>query len=189
MISLTSSAFGPRLSLRSGTPLSELFGDVPTGSTSTISQSLPAGTYYIFAGARTPTAAGAYTLSVTATGAVICGAANSISTIIPAAGAGTTITGSLASTDCALGDGTRADVYKVSVTTTVNVDIDLTSTAFDPYLFLVSAAFGTITEDGDSGGSKNARISRTLSPGTYYIVANSLVLGAQGAYTLTVKIP
>jgi hypothetical protein len=188
-ISVTSSTFGPRLSVQGGEPLAELYGDVPTGNTATVARILAAGTYYVVANGRTPTSAGAYTVSVTTSPLVVCSVASAISTITPAAGAGTTITGSLAPTDCALSDGTLADVYKLTVTGTVNLQIDLSSTSFDAYLFLTTSAFSTIVDDDDSGGGTNARIVRSLTAGTYYIVANAFDVGAQGAYSLTVKIP
>jgi hypothetical protein len=140
----------------------------------------------------TATAQGASgTASVTvanATGGTRCATSNAISTITPTT-AGTTINGALTSTDCTLSDGTFADIYRLTVTVSTPVQIDLTSTAFDAYLVLFDASLGGVAEDDDSGGGTNSRITRTLAPGTYYIAANAFDVGVTGAYSLTVKIP
>lgn len=97
---------------------------------------------------------------------------------------GQSIQGFLTSSDCPLGDGTWYDLYRFNLTTTTTVRIDLTSSVFDAYLFLMTELY-LIDSDDDSGGNRNARIVRTLPPGTYYIAANNLWVGEAGAYTLT----
>jgi hypothetical protein len=68
------------------------------------------------------------------------------------------------------------------------VTIDLASTAFDAYLFLLGPSTGkTPPQDDDSGGRCNARLTvRLPTSGDYLIVATSSERRATGAFTLTV---
>lgn len=111
---------------------------------------------------------------------------------------GQVITGTLATTDCPFYDGvqydgTFLDIYKVTMTASATVDFLLKSTAFDAYLFVYAVnATGTalvkIGEDDSSGGGTDARLTGLLTPGTYYVIANSGVPGF-GTYTLTFTSP
>jgi len=165
-----------------------IVADSSSAGQSRVTRTLPAGTYYVAAEGKTFTSNGAYTLSLTGSATVACSAASSIQTITPTT-AGTTVAGTLVAGDCTIFDGTFADVYKITVTTTATVQVDLTSTAFDAYLWLYDANFASITSDDNSGGGTNARLSRSLTAGTYYIEANTFAFGQTGAYSLTVKIP
>lgn len=106
----------------------------------------------------------------------------------PGIAIGQSMSGSLATSDCKLADSTYRDLYKLTVTTSTTVRIDLTSTAFDAYLLLRDANGTTLDEDDDGGTSGNAMLIATLAPGTYYIVANSAVAGQTGGYTLSVTV-
>ena len=65
------------------------------------------------------------------------------------------------------------------------IDLRLNSSEFDAYLLLLDAKGAVIDEDDDSGGNTNARVSRSLAAGTYYIVAKpSGDYTSHGAYTL-----
>jgi hypothetical protein len=68
------------------------------------------------------------------------------------------------------------------------VTVDMTSTAFNAYLFLLRPDGQTdVEQDDDSGGGTNARITFTLDQsGTWYIIANSAsLLGDEvGPYTI-----
>jgi hypothetical protein len=105
---------------------------------------------------------------------------------ITATSIGSTVTGTLSASDCALDDGTHFDFYSFTVSSTRTVTITLRSSAFDAYLFLLSADAQVIAQDNDSGGGRDAAISRTLSAGTYVIAANSFNV-ADGSYTLSVQ--
>src|SRR4029079_16697534 len=149
-----------------------IVADSSSAGQSRVTRTLPAGTYYVASEGKTFTSNGAYTLSLTGVATVACSAASSIQTITPTT-AGTTVAGTLVAGDCTIFDGTFADVYKITVTTTATVQVDLTSTAFDAYLWLYDANFVSITSDDNSGGGTNARLSRSLTAGTYYIEANT----------------
>jgi hypothetical protein len=99
---------------------------------------------------------------------------------------GTTVNGTLTSTDCTFQDGTYVDYYGLTLANPREVTITLRSTQFDAYLVLFSATSEVIEEDDDDGGGNDARIVRTLAPGTYYIAANSFTLET-GGYTLTTQ--
>jgi hypothetical protein len=86
---------------------------------------------------------------------------------------GQTINGALTTTDCTLNDGSRADLYTLTVATSQAIQIDMTSTAFDAYLIVYGATGNIVTGDDNSGGGQNARVVRTFAPGTYYVAANT----------------
>ena len=118
-----------------------------------------------------------------------CTSASAVSTITPTATA-TTLTGSLTTTDCKLSDGSfYVKVYKLTVAATATVQIDLSSTRFDTFLYLLDSGLAKIDANDDAFQPQNtdSRISRSLAPGTYFIGVNSYRNGATGAYTLTVK--
>ena len=105
---------------------------------------------------------------------------------------GQTLSGALASTDCALQDGSFMDLYQIAVTANGRLQFDVTSSAFDAYLILflrnpdgTSVAVGA---DDNSAGGTNARITRDVVAGeTYLIGANSLLSNMTGAYQVTVQ--
>lgn len=67
------------------------------------------------------------------------------------------------------------------------VHINLTSSDFDSYLFLVDANGDVIAEDNNSGGNLNARIVTELpEDGAYYVIVNSRNSEGRGRYRLTI---
>ena len=105
---------------------------------------------------------------------------------------GQTLSGALASTDCALQDGSFMDLYQVSITANGRLQFDVTSTAFDAYLILfLRNADGTRTAvgaDDNSAGGTNPRITRDVVAGeTYLIGANSLLANMSGTYQVSVQ--
>lgn len=149
--------------------------------------------FHIAARARPGTAIGSYTLSVTTTSFIPCSVSEPISTLTPTS-AGTTVTGVISPTDCA-STYLRffADVYRVIVTATTNVQFDLTSTAFTPHLVLYGNNFGNFGDAepylaaGCCGINGNNRLLlRPLQAGTYYITVQS-GFAETGSYSLTVR--
>jgi subtilase family serine protease/subtilisin-like proprotein convertase family protein len=119
---------------------------------------------------------------------------------------GQTVSGSLATTDCASDSeqrvGAFADQYEFQGVAGQQIAITMTSAAFDTFLFIG----GTYTIPGggggflaavndDSGGTLNSRIPinsgfLTLpGDGTFVIEATSFRSGATGAYTLSLTSP
>lgn len=70
---------------------------------------------------------------------------------------------------------------KVDATSTVTLDL---SSSVDSYLYLVDLAGNLIAQDDDSGGNRNARISRILSPGVYRVIAATYSTGQTGSFNL-----
>ena len=112
---------------------------------------------------------------------------------------GQTINGTLATTDCQLGDDTYADGYGLSVTTATNAQIEMTA-SYDTYLFLLElTATGLVQraanddidpDDPDDPAdpiNTNSRITFNLQPGAlYFILANSFDPNVTGDYVLKV---
>ena len=73
------------------------------------------------------------------------------------------------------------------MTSTVNVQIDMTSAVFNTGLYLFDANLNVLDINDDFGTGTDSRITRTLTPGTYFIGANSLNQGVVGAFNLIVK--
>jgi hypothetical protein len=196
-VQMNSSAFNPFLFLV-GPDDDLLFGDdsdnphvnttrIPPGSG--VVRLPQTGTYRIIANSFNAGATGSYTvlLSVDAN--------NCPSSTISI---GQTISGALATTDCRLpADSSFIDVYTFNGTAGQTVNITLTSTAIDPYLFLLAPSGTELEEDNNSGGGTTARIPSNIpineanpftgvlpTTGTYTIYANSAAVGQTGAYTL-----
>ena len=101
----------------------------------------------------------------------------------------TTVTGELTTDDCRLpSDQSLYDQWTVSLAAGQTVQITMTSTVFDTYLFLLDPS-GIEVEDNDDypGGGTNSRITYTAeTTGTFTILANSFEPGDTGAYSLQV---
>ena len=108
---------------------------------------------------------------------------------------GQTVNGSLATTDCFLGDGNLVDAYSFAGTTGQQVAITLDSSAFDAYLYLLKPDGTLLDEDDDGGGGTDARIPTAggfvslPTNGTYTIYATSFDSGETGSYTLRLTAP
>ncbi len=102
---------------------------------------------------------------------------------------GQTRTGLLEPGDFTMGDGTWADVWYVQVTAGQRLVIELRSRRFDAYLQLLDPWGGKLSEDDDSAGGGDARITYTFrEAGRYQIVVNSFGDTRQvGPYTLAVR--
>lgn len=101
-----------------------------------------------------------------------------------------TTTGSLASGDCPLGQRGSAyftDRHTFQGTSGQAVTIDLSSTAFDTFLYLIAPDGSVAAQNDDAPGlGRNSRIASFQLPttGTWTIEATSYSRGAVGAYTL-----
>jgi Bacterial pre-peptidase C-terminal domain len=95
-------------------------------------------------------------------------------------------TGALTSSDATTGDDDLpTDAYALRLTAGQSVQIDLSSSEFDPKLELMAPGGGKVQEDDDGGPGNSARIRFTAPrAGTYQIRAMALQSGGTGAYTL-----
>ncbi len=101
---------------------------------------------------------------------------------------GTTVNGTITSSDPTLGDQSHYKLYTFAGTAGQTVQIDMTSSDFDAYLILRDQSGAQIKTDDDSGGGLNARIIQTLGyTGLYQIVANTNRANQYGAFTLQLQ--
>lgn len=101
---------------------------------------------------------------------------------------GQTVQGRLTSGDAKLADNTFYQSWTFYGQAGEMVTLDVTSTDFDAYAVIQDQHANVLARDDDSGGNLNARIVFTLPyTGNYRMLANTLRVGATGAYTLSVR--
>jgi hypothetical protein len=98
---------------------------------------------------------------------------------------GATVTGSLKLTDCQLPDGSGIDFFALTVAAATTLELSMTTSAFDAFLWLFDSTGASIAADDDSGDSLNARLRVLLGPGRYTVGANAFDPGSVGRYQLT----
>ena len=163
------------------------------GRNARISRQLDPGEYLILAGPLQQ-GAGAYTLRVSftpggSTGSQSGGAARTCPLAdLPL---NRQVSARLDGSDCRvrdlLGGGTDlayADQYRVTVPARGTLTIDMRSDDMDSFLILMDSNRNQLARDDDGGEGRNSRISQTVGPGTYLVIANSYGGQAQGVYTL-----
>jgi len=101
--------------------------------------------------------------------------------------------GTLSTADCVLPGSTRYfDAYTFAGVQGQQVGINVTSSAFDTYVYLLNSAGTVLDEDDNSGPGTSSRIPASSgfftlpSTGTYTIRATSAANGATGAYTVSI---
>jgi len=96
--------------------------------------------------------------------------------------------GEITTDDCRMNDGSYLDLIQFQGTAGQTVTIDMTSTAFDTYLYLLDSTPAVVASNDDFGGTTDSRITFTLTTsGTWTIGATSLQANQVGAYTLTIQ--
>lgn len=145
-----------------------------TGDDARINRSLSPGIYSIIATSAEGIQVGGYTLTLT-------DPCQSSATVLPV----DTVSGQLTNADCVFATGTPADRYVLTLTGPLNMQIDLKSGAFDPYLELRDAGGALLASDHDGGSGFDAQITMSLGAGSYTILAVSANT-ALGAYVLEV---
>jgi serine protease Do len=97
------------------------------------------------------------------------------------------VSGQLSRSDAQLRDSSVYQAWRFEGVAGQIVQIDLISTDFDAFAILTDAGGTKLADNDDGGGGTNARIIFTLpASGTYRVLANSLVRGRYGRYTLRV---
>ena len=176
-IEMNSSAFDTSLFVVDS---SENFvGDADGEPNSRLELMLPAGTFIIEALSFFRGDGGPYTLSVSGEAAP---APRPISV-------GQTLSGVLEVSDVpsSAGDGSFADNYQLTLTTAQTVTIEMNSSTFDTFLFVVDSADNLLGVDNNGGSGSNSRLVLTLRAGTFIIEATSSSPSAGGPYTLSVS--
>ena len=102
---------------------------------------------------------------------------------------GSTVSEALTTTgSCVLSDNTYVDFYGFNGTAGQQVTINLTSTVFDTYLFLLDPTATVVSQNDDIAmGNTNSRIIFTLtSSGSWFIAVNQFDANEpEGAYSLS----
>ena len=102
---------------------------------------------------------------------------------------GQTFAGALAAADCRLSDNSALQYFTFTLAAETVLEIEMTSTAVDAYLFVSDANFNTLVEDDDGGPvGTNSRVLRSFPAGKYYVAANAYDANSFGAYQLSVKL-
>ncbi len=100
---------------------------------------------------------------------------------------GSSSSGELSTADCRLNDGSWIDLVQFSGIAGETVTIDMTSAAFDTYLFLLDPTPTAVASNDDFGAATNSRIVFTLTTsGTWTIGATSFLANQTGPYALTI---
>jgi serine protease Do len=100
------------------------------------------------------------------------------------------VNGTLATTDCNVEGSYYYDRYSFTGTAGQQITIQMSSSAFDPYLYLLNSSGTDLAQDNNSGGGTSARIQLNLpSTGTYIVQAISYLGTGLGAYSLTLSSP
>lgn len=138
------------------------------------------------------TAVSAGTAVITATSEGVSGTAtvqaiNDPCSVVRPIAVGQTATGTLAPSDCKLSDSTAIQRYSFTLTARTTIELLMTSTAVDAYLFLADSALNVLNEDDDGGAGTNSRILRTLPAGRYQVLANTFAPRSYGSYQLTLR--
>lgn len=85
-------------------------------------------------------------------------------------------------------DSSPYDDYPVELGAGQTVIAELTSVAFDSYLWLIGPDGSSLAQDDDSGGGTNSRLTYTTTrAGSYVFRANSYDGNGRGPYTLTIR--
>ena len=96
--------------------------------------------------------------------------------------------GELSTVDCRLDDGSYLDLVQFAGIAGQTVTIDMTSGAFDTYLYLLDPTPVVVASNDDVIGSTNSRIVFTLTrTDTWTIGATSLGANQFGAYSLAIQ--
>ncbi len=102
---------------------------------------------------------------------------------------GQTFSGALAAGDCRLADQTALQTFKVTLTAPTVLEIQMTSTAVDAYLYVLDSKLKVIAEDDDGGATgTNARVLMGLPAGDFFILANTYDPNTFGAFQLSVAL-
>lgn len=174
LIELSSTAFEPLIWI---TDLQMNVIDVyANGQASTrLHRSLQAGSYVVWA-SSTDVRLGAFQLSVQQ-GPPPCTGANRGS-IEP----GQSVSAAIGAGDCLFMDVVPAQGWQLDLDSATRVQVDLTSTSFEPLILITDPAMNILV--GNNGPGSNARLVATLPAGSYIVWAVALD-GRDGAFTMS----
>jgi len=152
--------------------------DSGPGSGARVLRLFAPGTYLVLANTYDANTFGAYSISIKDAPAAC---SNARATTLPAS-----VNAVLnAVNSCRLNDDTYLDRYDLNLTTKTIMRLDMTSTAIDPYLFILDQNGNAVVSDDDGGVALNARIDIALLPGRYTVLASAQP-SQTGAYRLDI---
>lgn len=168
------------------------------GTNSIITESIPAGTYWVAVSSSQLNQTGDYSISMTADKLPSSNGFDTYDSIYGVdvqINPNPNIEGYLASSDFKL-DGRPLDVYQFEVTSRTNMRFDLDSEEFDTDLLLVeilpdeNQAVGDVVLENDniSFFNSNSRIEQSLHAGTYWIGVTSPLTSALGNYEIEISV-
>ena len=97
--------------------------------------------------------------------------------------------GQLAAGDATLSSGEYYDNYTVEARAGQQLIVDLTSSAFDPYVMVIAPSGEKKANDDWQGSNNRSRIEWTLTEGgTFRVIATSYKKGDSGAYALSIDV-
>lgn len=179
-IGMRSEAFDTHLLLtQNGNSVAE-DDDGGSGLDSNLVTTLDTGTYTVWAGSFSGSGTGSYTLSVSEVDPASEASPDSIQV-------GSTVDGQL--TNGAARDPVRDDLarpYEVSLDSSTDVEVSLSSSDFDTYLVITQDGAEVATDD-DGGSGLDSELVESLDAGTYTIWAGSFSGSSTGRFTLSVS--
>ena len=158
------------------------------GSTdSCLTVQLTPGLYFLMANTSVAGLSGDYNLSVTCVDEQALCEGDCVEDSIEC---GQEVSGTLVDDDCLLHvDKSRLDVYTFDLETSTNVEIELESVAFDPYLWVFDPTCAAVAQNNDCepGVTMNSCLTLNLGAGRWSVGVNSLFPTGRGDYTLRIK--
>lgn len=152
---------------------------IGNGATSQAILFLPPGSYLLWT-ASTGSTLSDYQLAVQVHQTTPC------STAAGTIEVGLSIGGQIDGNDCLFLSDHYADSWQLSLTAQTTLQIDLTSTDFDPVVLVTNAAGQWLAFNDDANGSLNPQLVITLPAGDYLVVASTYVPLTSGSYVLGV---
>lgn len=165
------------------------------GTDAQISQTLPAGTYWIGASSANSLETGQYDIAINSSNVSSLSSMDTFTSVYGAdveINPNPQIANELALTDSRFEDR-YIDVYQFEVSETVELRIDARSSQFDTKLLLVDVlpnqALGNVfIENDDNGGGTNSTIQSQLEPGTYWMAVTSFFEDSTGDYDISISV-
>ena len=189
-LTLTSEAFDPYLFVRGPGSLSQDNDDDGSGSyNSRLAITFPEnGTAQVYVTSFSRNATGAYDLRLERTGEANANVAGNTQPGQAPAVTPQTLAGELAQGDTTLQSGEFIDTYPLQGVAGQQVEISLSSQAFDTYVAISGpGGFSQYNDDDAANNSRNSRLVVTLpATGEYTIHATSYAGGETGAYQLNI---
>jgi hypothetical protein len=145
-----------------------------------VATTLPAGSYTLWATSFDVAERGRYTLSLQTELLSECRSTQPITQ-------GQDIGGALTTSDCRLQSGQYADRWRMDITSSRIITIDMLSNSMDTYLSVSDLEGNEIAFNDDGGTGTNASLTLNIAAGSYIIWATTAQPAVTGTYLLSVR--